>query len=306
MITMSSMLELGWLRRWRIIAAALAASLLLGLGGCSTVRLAYNQADRMMYWWLDGYVGFTSAQAPLVRDAVAGWFDWNRHSQLPDYAGLLELAAQEMLQDTTPARMCEWVQEIRVRLDRAVQQALPPAAVLAVGFDAGQFDRLEKRHAEAVAELQAEYLKPEPAARQAAAVERLRERAEKLYGRLDVAQRERLERGVAESPFDAERWLAERERRQRDIAQSLRSVAADAAGSDKPSAGSFGQPLHAMWQRVKRSPDAAYRRYQDELIAYNCALSADVHNSTTAEQRQTAQRQLRAWRLDLLQLASPG
>ncbi len=274
------------------------------MAGCSTLRLAYNQADTLMYWWLDGYVEFTPTQAPQVRNAIAGWFEWNRRGQLPDYAALLDSAAEEILNDTTPARVCERVQEIRVRLDRAVQHALPRAAVLAVGFDAAQLDRLEAKQAEAAAELRKEYLSPEPAERRQAAVKRLRERAEQLYDRLDGKQRERLERGVAQSSFDTERWLAERERRQRELAQALRAVQGGAPTADGVAPDT--QPLQAMWHRVKQSPDADYRRYQDELIAYNCALSAEFHNGTTPEQRLAAQRQLRAWRADLLQLASPG
>ncbi len=274
------------------------------MAGCSTLRLAYNQADTLMYWWLDGYVEFAPTQAPRVRDAIAGWFEWNRRSELPDYAALLDSAAGEILNDTTSARVCERVQEIRVRLDRAVQHALPGAAVLAVGFDAAQLDRLEAKQAEAAAELREEYLSPEPAERRVAAVKRLRERTEQLYGKLDGKQRERLERGVAQSSFDTERWLTERERRQRDLAQALRAMQGGAPTADGVAPGT--QPLQAMWQRVKRSPDADYRRYQDELMSYNCALAADFHNGTTAEQRQAAQRQLRAWRADLLQLASPG
>lgn len=280
------------------------------MAGCSTLRLAYNQADTAMYWWLDGYVSFTPEQAPQVRNAIGRWFEWNRRSQLPDYAALLDTAAEEILRDTTPARVCEWTHEIRVRLDRAVQQTLPAAAVLAVGFDDEQFDRMEKEQAEAAAELREEYLSPEPAARHKAAVKRVRERAEQLYGRLDASQQARLERGMAESPADTERWLAERERRQRDLAQALRQAKASApgtgAGTDSTASHGAAQPLRAMWQRVKRSPDAAYQRYQEELIAYNCALSAEFHNGTSPEQRQAAQRQLRAWRADLLQLASPG
>lgn len=291
------MLELGWFKRWRIIAAGL----LLLVAGCSTLRLAYNQADSLTYWWLDGYVDFTPAQAPRARDAIAAWFDWNRRSQLADYAALLDTAAEEVLQDTTPARVCEWLHEVRVRLDRAVVQTLPAAAALAADFEPAQLDRLEKRQAERAGEWRDEYLQPEPAERRAASVKRLRERAEQLYGRLDGPQRERIAQGVAASPFDAQRWLAERERGQSDLARTLRLIST----GDQPVERSTEQ-LREVWQRIKRSPDDGYQRYQDELIPYNCALSAELHNTTSAQQRLAAQRQLKTWRSDLLQLASPG
>ncbi len=276
------------------------------LTACSTLRLAYNQADTVMYWWLDGYVAFTPEQAPKARSAIADWFEWNRRSELPQYAALLDTAAEEVLNDTTPARVCEWLHIARVRLDRAVQQSLPQAAVIAVSFDSEQLARLERKQAQAAAELREEYLGPAPNAQRAAAVERLRERAEQLYGRIDDKQRARLERGVAESPFDVERWLQERERRQRDLAQGLRAVRAGASATGGTPSADGADPLQAMWQRVKSPPDAGYRSYLEKLLPYNCALSADFHNATTAEQRQVAHQRLKAWRADLLRLASPG
>lgn len=297
------MLEPGWLSKgWRIIAAAVLVAASLGLAGCSALRLAYNQADTLLYWRLDSYFEFTPTQTPRVRQAIDRWFEWNRRREVPGYAALLDTAADEVLADTTPARVCKWFDDISARLDRAVEQALPDAAVFAASADAAQLDHLEQRQAEVADEWRDEFLQPEPAERRAAAVKRARERAEQLYGRLDANQRERLERGVAASPFDAERWLVERQRRQRDLAQALRELQRGATPREDGA-----QRLRAVWQRVNRSPDAAYRRYLDELVPYNCALSAEVHNSTTPAQRQAAQRQLRAWQADLVELvAQPG
>lgn len=296
------MLELGGLvRRWRIIAATLLA---LALAGCSTLRLAYGQADTLVYWWADGYVDFTQAQAPHAREAIARWFEWHRRSELPDYAALLDTAAGEVLHDTTPQRLCAWTAELRVRIDRAVEQSLPVVATLAMGFDAAQLERLETRQAELAAEWREEFLRPDAQDRLEAAVRRVRERIEQLYGRLDEAQRESIRRSVSASPFDAQRWVSERERRQRDLAQVLREL--HAAGATDRQAGASPERLRAVWQRVKQSPDPAFRRYQEELIAYNCARFAEFHNATSAEQRQAAQRRLKGWRADLLQLAAPA
>ena len=80
------------MRSLRIIAALLCAAWLLA--GCSTLRLAYSQADHLTYWWLDGHVDFDGEQTRLTRDGIAQWFAWHRASQLPDYAALLERAEE--------------------------------------------------------------------------------------------------------------------------------------------------------------------------------------------------------------------
>ena len=75
-----------------IIGGCLLALLLLG--GCSAVRVGYNQAPTLAWWWLDGYMDFDATQAPKVKDTLAQWFAWHRSTQLPDYADLLAAAQQ--------------------------------------------------------------------------------------------------------------------------------------------------------------------------------------------------------------------
>jgi hypothetical protein len=66
MITMSKFIAL--FRRYLLIIAAV---LLPGLAGCSAIKLAYNQAPDLTYWWLDGYFDFNGQQSPKVRDELA-------------------------------------------------------------------------------------------------------------------------------------------------------------------------------------------------------------------------------------------
>lgn len=273
---------------------------MLGVAGCSVLRLAYTQADQLSYWWLDSYVDFDGTQTPRVRDAIDRWFDWHRHTQLPDYAGLLGRASNEVLQDTTAATTCRWFGELRRRADAAVEQALPEAAAIAASFSTEQLLHIERQQAKNSAEFRQDFVQADPAERLARSVERATERAEQIYGRLGDRQRQRIAEGVRASPFDAERWLAERQRRHRDLLVELRRL----QGADAHDAASIAG-LRGYWQRVQRSPDEGYRRYQERLEAYNCELSAQLHNLTTPAQRQDAQRRLRGWESDLRRLAAP-
>jgi len=51
-------------------------------------------------------------------------------------------------------------------------------------------------------------------------------------------------------------------------------------------------------------PDAAARRYREQVTQDNCALIAAVHNVTTPTQRQSAVRRLRAYQRDLADLTA--
>jgi hypothetical protein len=301
MITMSSMLKFEGVRIRSIIAAAL----LLALAGCGPLRLVYSQADLLIYRWLNGYVDFNGQQAPRAREAIARWLAWHRTTQLRDYAELLQRAAAEVKEDTTGERLCRWVDEVQTRADRGVEQALPEAAALARRLTPEQLEHIAQRQRKAAQKLHEEFLEPDPAARLERQIERATDRAEQLYGRLDAPQRERLAQGVSTSPFDADRWVAERERRQRDLLDTLRELRALPVAA-APGVDARGTALlQAWWQRVRQSPDAAYRGYAERLQPYNCELAARLHNATTPAQRETARRRLQDWRGDLLRMARP-
>jgi len=53
------------------------SALMLGLQGCSTVRLAYNQAPLVVDWYLNDYVDFNAAQKPALKSALEQVHVWH-------------------------------------------------------------------------------------------------------------------------------------------------------------------------------------------------------------------------------------
>jgi hypothetical protein len=298
MITMSSAMSIVLppsrrLRLW-IIAAALAL-----LVGCSAVRLVYNQGQTFAYWWLDGYFDFDTEQGNRARDALSDWFRWHRATQLPDYAGLLVQAQRQILQDITPAEVCRWSDELRRRIEVAYAHGVPPLADLLRTLRPEQVRQVEKRYRKADDDFRNDYLQATRAEQLEAANKRTVSRAEMLYGRLDDAQRKLISDGIAASPFDAKRWLVERQARQREIVDTLRSLQAARADAARAEASLRVFAAHAVL-----SPRPAYREYQQRLYDYNCALVAKLHNSTTPEQRRHGAERLKGWEEDLRALAA--
>jgi hypothetical protein len=283
----------------RIIRVLVLAFAALLLGGCSLLRLSYGQLPTIAYWMLDGYVDFTSAQSERVREQLADWLRWNRATQLPDVAALLERARAEVLVDTTPARVCGWLDEGVARTQVAFEHALPAAADLARGLAPAQIDHMREHMGKANAELREEYVERSLERRRKDSVKRVVDRAETLYGRLGEAQREAVARDLAASPFDAERWLAHRQRRQRELLDTLRRLNAERATDAQAQAA-----LRTLFEHVRASPEEAYRAYEQRLRRYGCEFAARLHNATTPEQRQTAAANLAGWENDLRLLAA--
>jgi hypothetical protein len=275
---------------------------LLALGGCSAVRIGYNQAPALAGWWLDGYMDFDAEQSPKVKQALEQWFAWHRATQLPDYADLLAAAQVQVLQPATPAQVCRWSDDLRARMAAAFAQGVPLAAELLPVLKPAQLAQLERKYRKSNQEFEEDFLQQQPDERLQASIKRTIDRVEMLYGRIDDRQRQLIAAGVAASPFDAAVWYAERKAVQAETLQTLaRLTAGGPARADRDSnlAG-----LQALAARVQRTVPGPYRSYQQRLTEYNCAFIAQLHNSTTTAQRQAARNKLKGWEEDLRTLAA--
>jgi tellurite resistance protein len=271
------------------------------MAGCSAIRLGYANGPQLAWWWLDGYVDFSREQTPAAKQAIDRWFDWHRSSQLSEYAALLASAQAPMMESTTGAQACRWQGRIRDQLEPALEQAVVEFADLLPSLGEAQFKHLERSYAKRNDEMRTDFLQPDAQTREKESVKRAVDRAEQLYGSLEANQVLLIARGVAASPFNPEAWIAERQRRQQDTLQTLRRLVAERADRDTRHAA-----LRALLARTERSPDPDYRAYQIRLTQYNCGLAAQIHNATTAAQRQKARERLKGWEEDLRALAAPA
>ena len=269
------------------------------LTGCSAVRLGYDQAPDIAYWWLDGYVDFNDQQTLRAREALGDWFAWHRRTELPHYAALLSRARAEVAAPATAEQACRWFDEVNVRFDAAFERALPGLAGVMGRLSPVQIAHLEHKYADSNETLAEDYLQPDPADRVEARFDRALDRIEMIYGRMNSDQRDRIAALALQTPFDPERWLAERKRRQQDTVQTLSRLNTEQATVEQGVAA-----LRALVQRSRVSPDEGYRAYQQRLVRFNCGFAAQVHNLTTAEQRAEAAGQLKDWEDDARALAA--
>ena len=282
-----------------IIGALLVLTTLVS--GCGAMRLAYDRAPDVVYWWVDGYVDFDDAQSERASVALDRYFDWHRRTQLPDYAALLGRASRQVggAEPATGAVMCRWADEVGARIPALVEQALPMVAGLATTLTPEQLRHVERKYEKTNAKYRDEYLQPDPADRLDAAVERVVDRAESVYGGLDDTQTALVRRLVGASPFDPAVWLAERQQRQRELLAALRRLQAASAPPAEVQA-----TLRTLVARMQVSPREPYRRYAERLRAYNCELAAQLHNATTPKQRRKAAERLDGWANDFRALTA--
>jgi hypothetical protein len=264
------------------------------LAACSTLRIGYSQADTIAYWWLDRYLDFSAAQTPQVRQALTQWQTWHRTRQLPIDTGLLEQAAREAAADATPAQACRWWTTVQGRQETYLHALVEPLADTLGSLDEGQLRHLQTRLDASNREWRDTYLRGDNDQRHRASAERIIDRADTLYGRIDSAQRRFISERLRSSPWDPHRWLQERQRQQQELATTLRAGALP--GLDK--AQRLGLLRTWVGYTVRPSDEAA-RQYREQLVRFQCELAADLHNRTTPEQRVHAVERLQGWARDL-------
>jgi Family of unknown function (DUF6279) len=283
---------------YRLLQIIGCLALLLALQACSAIRLAYNQAPDLIYWWMDGYVDFNEVQTPKVREEIAKLFAWHRANELPKLAALLQKAQTQAPGSVSSAQACAMFDEARVLLDNITERALPPMAEFVLTLTPEQLEHLQTKYKKSNEEYQRDFMFGSAAEKAASRLKRAVERSERFYGSLEEAQLTAVKRSIEVSSFDAQRSFAERIRRQGDALQMLRKLIADKASPVQAQTA-----LRAYVQRSINSPDARYREYANKLVQEGCQSFADVHASTTKEQRIKMVETLKGYEGDVRVLA---
>jgi hypothetical protein len=271
----------------------------IALAGCSAIKLGYNSLPQVSAWWLDGYVDLSDEQEPRVREDLARLHQWHRHQELPKISALLQQAERMATGDVTADEMCALVPAIRLRIAAIADHAEPAAVTLALGLQPEQLAYLQRKYEKNNRDYRKAWVDLPTGELRDKQFKQYVDRMEPFYGRLDQAQRDLVRSQVESSLFSAETNLRERQRRQQDILQALRKLAAQPVSlSDARGV------IHQLVERGLRSPDPKYRSYEEALIRQGCGNLAALHQSTTPQQRLNAVRRLRAYQRDLEELTA--
>ncbi len=282
-------------RLWRPLA--LAATALL-LAACSALQLGYNQAPSLIYWWVDGYADLDDAQSTRLRQDIDRFLAWHRQTELPAYAQRLQQWRAMAANDLSAEEVCAQTEAVRQAGLRLIERGHEPLARLALTLSATQLQHLERHQAKGNQSFEKDFLRGSAEERLERRLDRALDRYEDLYGALTPSQVERVRQSLRASPFDPARALADRKARQTDLRGLLRQW--QAAGTP-PEAAALA--LQGWLQRnLFASPTAGTEAAA--WVRHGCQSFAELHNSTSAEQRRHAQAELQRYESDLRALAA--
>jgi hypothetical protein len=284
-------------RRWASIIGALL--LVLGVSGCSAVRLGYSTAPNLAYWWLDGYFDFDNTQTARLRTDLQSLHAWHRADELPLYAEVLKNLQASAAQPVNPEQVCNLYGYLQTRVQAISDRFAPTLATLAPTLQPAQLEHIAREFDKRNRQWREEWLDGTPAERFGRRVKQLVERAETFYGGMEAAQLAAVRTHVAESGFDAAVNYRETLRRQQDALQTLRDLRAPSVTDIHALA-----EMRALIARSLASPDPAYREYADRLTTQSCAAVAAIHNSTTPAQRNKLAQTLQNYGNDVRALSN--
>jgi hypothetical protein len=101
------------------------------VAGCSSLRVAYNHGDTLLYWWIDKYVDLNSDQKISVKDDIRDLFRWHRKTQLLDYVQVLKNGQRQLAGNPSAADLAADYEDIKNRTRMLLTKALPELADLA-------------------------------------------------------------------------------------------------------------------------------------------------------------------------------
>lgn len=286
--------------RGQLIRPLLAVAALLLLQACSAIKLGYQQLPTLSYWWLDSTVSFSGSQTPAAKEAIDKLYQWHRREELPGYVTLLKRATTLSAGPVVPEQMCSLVDEMQTRLDTFMREAVVHAAPVAMALGPRQLSHMAKNWDGKNEEWEKEWLQGDAAARLERRLDRSLSRYKSFYGDLSPEQVDLVKTHLTQSPWTAEWGRQDRQRRQRDLLSALQRIQQNNLTRAQAEAQLWG-----VWERWLKPSDAEQRKFIQGLTQRTCSNLAQLHNTTTPEQRVRVAQRLRAYEQDILDLTRP-
>jgi hypothetical protein len=284
----------------RTLYSLFLIALMAALAACSSLRLAYNNGDTLLYWWIDGYVDLTSEQKSVVKEDIDKLFHWHRKTQLNDYAQILQTAQRQLAAGATQADLQTDFDDIKKRTEALLLKATPELAELARSLQPDQIATLERKFAANNADFRKKNMRGDREAQQRFRFKKSMEQFELWFGSFTSEQEAAIRKASDARPLNNEIWLDERTRRQNNILAAVRKVQSEKLSQEATQTLIQGL-IKDGFQRLESSDRKAFF---DSYEAANLQLVLTVINLATPAQKAHAQRRMQGWIDDFRTLAA--
>lgn len=116
--------------------------LMLLMSGCSS-KLAYNNLDWLIYWYMDDYIELNDQQEAIFDKRLEQWIDWHRSEEMPRYIAHLKAVRDDIINDAlNEERLMEHYEKATDHWQRLRAEITPELASMANRLNDDQVIRL--------------------------------------------------------------------------------------------------------------------------------------------------------------------
>ena len=279
---------------------ALLVLMLVVVAGCSSLRLAYNNGDTVLYWWLNAYVDLDRDQKGWVREDIDKLFDWHRKTQLKDYVEILRKGQKQVQGNPTQADLLADYSEIKSRTQSLLLKAAPDLADLARSLKPEQIAQMEKKFKSNNDDYRKKFLTGDQEKRQQLRYKKSMEQFELWFGSFSGEQEALIRKASDARPLDNEIWLDERMRRQRNVLTLVQKVQNEKLGKEATVA-LINTLIKDSFERLEHSDRKAFF---DAFENSTAQMILTVIKIATPAQKAHAVKRMQGWIDDFNSLAA--
>lgn len=285
---------------FRRFGVTLLTLMLVVLAACSSLRLAYNNGDTVLYWWLNAYVDLDRDQKGWVREDIDQLFDWHRKTQLRDYVEILRKGQRQLQGNVTQADLLADYDEIKSRTQALLQKAAPDLADLARSLKPEQIAQMEKKFKSNNDDYRKKYLSGDAEKRQQLRYKKSMEQFELWFGSFSSEQEAAIRKASDARPLENDIWLDERQRRQRNVLALVNKVQQEKLGKEATVA-LINSLIKDSFERLDHSERKAFF---DAYESSTANLVLTVIKIATPAQKTHAIKRMQGWIDDFNSLAT--
>ena len=279
---------------------AVLVLMLVVVAGCSSLRLAYNNGDTVLYWWLNAYVDLDRDQKGWVREDIDKLFDWHRKTQLKDYVEILRKGQKQVQGNPTQADLLADYSEIKSRTQSLLLKAAPDLADLARSLKPEQIAQMEKKFKSNNDDYRKKFLTGDQEKRQQLRYKKSMEQFELWFGSFSSEQEALIRKASDARPLDNEIWLDERSRRQRNVLALVQKVQNEKLGKEATVA-LINTLIKDSFDRLEHSDRKAFF---DAFENSTAQMILTVIKIATPAQKTHAVKRMQGWIDDFNSLAA--
>ncbi len=251
------------------------------LTSCSS-KLAYNNLDWWVYWYMDDYIELKDEQEEKFDAHLQNWLSWHKKSELTRYKAQLEDIKKQIQNDTLNSSIVYNNLELaRSHWERVRDEVSPELAAIAKTLDDEQvvtlFAALEKDNKEEEEERQ-EALEKSEAQRLKDRIERIQETIRERIGDLSKEQKQIVSTYAQQFISTGDAWIKYR----RNIQNAARKLFVSRKQNER-----FEQELVSLMQNPDNYKSDVYKQSSAHNMTVTATLLAEIFSTLSEKQRQT-------------------